>query len=92
MVLPCLPPSLALPLPGDLVMKILLPSQDGDFPEALNQVESWDFVVAPYNLPGKDNCLKQDFWLGSSRNGSTWVLVTVPIECFIRTAYRFRCH
>jgi hypothetical protein len=62
-------------------MRILLPTpQNDDFLEALNQVESWDFVVAPYNLPGKDSCLKQDFWLGSSHNGKTWILSVVPFD------------
>ena len=60
-------------------MKILFPTpQNDDFLEALHQVESWDFVVAPWNLPSKDSCLKQDFWLGSSRNGRTWLLAAVP--------------
>jgi hypothetical protein len=60
-------------------MRILLPTpQNDDFLEALNQVESWDLAVAPYNLPGRDNCFGQDFWLGASRNGSTWVLAAVP--------------
>ena len=59
-------------------MRILLPAQDGDFIEALNQIESWNFVVVPYNLPDRDICFKQNLWLGSSRNGRTWLLAAVP--------------
>ena len=60
-------------------MRILLPTpQNDDFLDALNQVESWDFVVASYNLPGRKICFGQDFWLGSSRNGKTWLLAAVP--------------
>ena len=60
-------------------MRILLPtSQNDDFLEALNQVESWSLVVAPYNLPGSDSCLMMDFWFGASRDGRTWVLAAVP--------------
>ena len=62
-------------------MRILLPiPQNDDFLEALNQVESWDFVVASYNLPGRKICFGQDFWLGSSRNGKTWILSVVPFD------------
>ena len=65
-------------------MRILLPAtpQDGDFIEALNQVESWDLAIVPYNLPGRDKCFKQDLWLGSSRNGRTWLLAAAPYDTY----------
>jgi hypothetical protein len=78
MVLPSLPPSLALSLPGDLLMRILLPSQDIAFLEALNEIESWDMALVPYNLPGRDICFEQNLWLGSSHDGKTWLLAAVP--------------
>jgi len=60
-------------------MRVLLPTpQDGNFLEALNQIKSWNLVVIPYDLPGRESCIKQDFWLGSSCDGRTWALAVVP--------------
>jgi hypothetical protein len=61
-------------------MRILLPttSQDGEFLETLNQIESWKFVILPWSLPSKESLLGQDFWLGSSHDGKTWLLAVVP--------------
>ena len=78
--MPSMPSSLELSLPGDLLMRVLLPVQHDDFLEALNQVESWNLVVPSYNLPDRDSCFGWDFWLGSSRNGKTWILSVVPFD------------
>jgi hypothetical protein len=74
-------PSLpASPLPSELAMRILLPAtaQDEEFTRALDRIESCEFVVVPYQLPGRDCCFMTDFWLGASQDGRTWMLAAVP--------------
>ena len=66
-------------------MRILLPSQDIAFLDALNEIESWDMALVPYNLPGRDICFEQNFWLGSSRDGKVWVLAAVPFDILLQS-------
>jgi hypothetical protein len=67
---------------GSAIMNVLLrdTSQGSEFSRTLDQIEpeSWTYVLAPYDLPGRECCFLQDFWLGHSRNGKTWVLAVMP--------------
>jgi hypothetical protein len=52
--------------------------QDCGFQSKLETIDEWKFANILNDVPGQQARLKNDFWLGSSRDGSVWALAATP--------------